>query len=403
MKRGIATFTLDTGKCPPWLFKRMVELGREMVRVLVDEYGPTEFVKRISDPVWFQSLGTVLAFDWNASGLTTILTAALKEAIRGEEKDLGVFICGGKGKTSRKTPSEILNWGQRLNLEEGKIRDLSYSSKMAAKVDSSLVQDGYQIYHHAFFFSVKKNPGQTRVLDSWAVVQQGMNTANSTARRYHWFEEMANDQNFIDEPHSGIASQTFEKNVLNLVDKKSQGNRDLSQELVSSGYNTLMKDIQLLRSHFSEYSQMVSLEVPSGKDSRNGEQLTFLKLNDPHFTTHPVVHEDFTKSKYLERILQRVTYEKPQNYESLLSIEGVGPKTIRALSLVSEIIYGADPSYEDPARYSFAHGGKDAIPYPVDTKTYDNTISIMERAVKRSKIGFLDKEKALKRVQRLSA
>ena len=158
MKRGIATFTLDTGHCPPWLFKRMVELGREMVRVLVDEYGPTEFVKRISDPAWFQSLGTVLAFDWNASGLTTILTAALKEAIRGEEKDLGVFICGGKGKTSRKTPSEILDWGQRLNLEEGKIKNLSYSSKMAAKVDSSLVQDGYQIYHHAFFFSVKKNP-----------------------------------------------------------------------------------------------------------------------------------------------------------------------------------------------------------------------------------------------------
>src|SRR3989338_447018 len=139
MKRGIATFTLDTGKCPPWLFRRMVSLGREMTRVLAEEYGPTEFVKRIADPVWFQSLGTVLAFDWNASGLTTILTAALKEAIRGQEEELGVFIAGGKGKTSRKTPDEISEWGQRLSLDSEKVKQLSYSSKMAAKVDSSLI------------------------------------------------------------------------------------------------------------------------------------------------------------------------------------------------------------------------------------------------------------------------
>src|SRR3990167_5840386 len=233
IKRGIATFTLDTGHCPPWLFKRMVELGREMVYVLVDEYGASEFVKRISDPFWFQSLGTVLAFDWNASGLTTILTAALKEAIRGQEEELGIFICGGKGKTSRKTPSEILNWGQRLNLEEGKVRNLSYSSKMAAKVDSSLIQDGYQIYHHAFFFSVKKRPENISTIDSWAVVQQGMNTGNSTARRYHWYEDIStdnsqlttnNEKDFTEEPHTGIASQAFEKSVLNLVDKKSKKN-----------------------------------------------------------------------------------------------------------------------------------------------------------------------------------
>lgn len=417
MKRGIATFTLDTGKCPPWLFKRMVVLGREMVRVLVDEYGSAEFVKRISDPVWFQSLGTVLAFDWNASGLTTILTAALKEAIRGEEKELGVFICGGKGKTSRKTPDEILNWGEKLRLDEGKIKTLSYSSKMAAKVDSSLVQDGYQIYHHAFFFSVKKNPGFSPAIDSWAVVQQGMNTANATARRYHWYDELQTNnlelrtnyynKDFVEEPHTGIASQSFETNVLNLVDKKSKKNKDISKKLVSSGYNILMKDIQLLRSHFSDYSQMISLrydsgqalQVPSGEDSRDGEQLTFLRLNDLHFTTHPVVHEDFTKSKYLDRILQKVAYESPKDYEDLLAIEGVGPKTIRALSLVSEVIYGADPSYEDPARYSFAHGGKDSIPYPVDTKTYDNTINMLQKAVRRTKIDPNIKDRVLKRLE----
>ena len=152
MKRGIATFTLDWGKCPPWLFRRMVKLGQEMTEVLIDEYGPDEFIKRIADPVWFQSLGTVLAFDWNASGLTTILTAALKEAIRGRERELGIFICGGKGKTSRKTPDEILSWGQRLQLPEHHAKNMVYNSKMSAKVDSALIQDSYQIYHHSFAF-----------------------------------------------------------------------------------------------------------------------------------------------------------------------------------------------------------------------------------------------------------
>jgi len=378
-----------------------------MTRVLVEEYGPTEFVRRIADPVWFQSLGTVLAFDWNASGLTTILTAALKEAIRGQEEEFGVFICGGKGKTSRKTPNEILDWGERLSLDEGSVNSLSYSSKMTAKVDSSLIQDGYQIYHHAFFFSVIKKPGSASLIDSWAVVQQGMNTGNSTARRYHWYEDIStdnsqlttnNEKDFTEEPHTGIASQAFEKSVLNLVDKKSKKNKDLSKELVSSGYNTLIKDIQLLRSHFSDYSQMVSFERKS-KRADSGEQLTFLRLNDPHFITHPVVNEDFTKSKYLDRILQKVTYESPKDYERLLAIEGVGPKTIRALSLVSEIIYGADPSYEDPARYSFAHGGKDAIPYPVDRDTYDTTINILQKAVRKTKIDSTSKDKALRRLE----
>ena len=188
----------------------------------------------------------------------------------------------------------------------------------------------------------------------------------------------------------------FKKNVLNLVDKKSRKNKDISKELASAGYITLMKDVQLLRKHFSDYSKMVSYRY---KNKNGPVQETLLELADPHFTTHPVVHEDFTKSKYLERILQRVAYEKPQDYESLLSIKGVGPKTIRALSLVSEIIYGADPSYEDPARYSFAHGGKDAIPYPVDTKTYDNTINILEKAIRKSKISVFDKEKALRRLK----
>lgn len=380
MQRGIATFTLDYGACPKWLFNRMVKLGREMTYVLVAEYGPREFIKRIADPVWFQSLGTVLAFDWNSSGITTILTAALKEAIRGEEKDLGIFICGGKGKTSRKTPDEILSWGERLNFSEKDTKNLVYTSKMSAKVDSSLIQDGYQLYHHAFFFSKG---------GAWAVVQQGMNTNTQTARRYHWFSDNINEM--VNEPHSGIAAQLTHKSTLNLTATKSKKNRQISVDLVSNGFQTLMKDIGIVKKHSSCLSQMVSVK------SRD-DQLTLLKLEDKEFYTHSVEWENFWDSPYLKKILEKLSSEKPNNYESLLANQGVGPKTIRALSLVSEIIYGADPSYEDPARYSFAHGGKDSTPYPVDKKTYDTTINIMAEVVRKTKLDPTEKDKALRRL-----
>ncbi len=385
MKRGIATFTLDTGKCPPWLFERMVKLGRSMTDVLIEEYGPDEYIKRIADPVWFQSLGTVLAFDWNSSGLTTILTAALKEAIRGREKELGVFIAGGKGATSRKTPDQITEWGRVLSLPEQTTKDLVYSSKMSAKVDSSLIQDDYTLYHHAFFFS--KN-------GAWTVVQQGMNAANATARRYHWYSDNPSDINFTEEPHKGIASQLFRKQTRNLVAKKSKKNKDISIELVESGYNTLMKDIEILRRHSGEVSRMLAVKT-TGQ-----QEFVFAEFDRAEFNHHEVEMEDFTKSKYLEKILQKVTYETPQDFENLLAIKGVGGKTIRALSLVSEIIYGAEPSYQDPARYSFAHGGKDATPYPIDRQTYDQTIAVLQHAVRRSKIDPIEKGKALRRISK---
>lgn len=370
MQRGIATFTLDYGKCPRWLFDRMVKLGREMVHAIIAEEGPDEFVKRIADPVWFQSLGTVLAFDWNASGLTTILTAALKEAIRGEEQDLGLYICGGKGKTSRKTPTEIAEWSGRANLAPEDSRALVYTSKMAAKVDSSLIQDGFQIYHHSFFFT--KN-------GAWTVVQQGMNAANVTARRYHWHSRNVRD--LIQEPHTGIASQTRLPEVLNLTAQQSAQTRQLSQELIAQSYKALMKDIQLLRRHSGNLSQMVSFK-------RGQQQLTLLNLENTEFDFHPVLTEDFSKSQYLEKILWKLCDEQPESYEKLLATEGVGPKTIRALALVSEVIYGADPSYEDPARYSFAHGGKDETPYPVDRKTYDESISHIKKYTAKLKNNF---------------
>jgi len=385
-RSGIATFTLDYGKCPAWLFERMVKLGREMTRVIIDEYGPEEFIKRIADPVWFQSLGTVLAFDWNSSGITTILTAALKEAIRGQEKDLGVFICGGKGKTSRKTPDEITNWGEKLNLPAPKTQSLVYGSKMAAKVDSALIQDGFQIYHHSFFFSRG---------GAWTVVQQGMNVGNQTARRYHWHSE--NIKDLVCEPHTGIISDSRQKTVLNLTAKDSEKTRDISTELVASGYHTLIKDVQLLRKHSSELHKMLALKISS--PAGDADIVKLLKLENIEFSHHPVELEDFSKSKYLEKILWQVCEQQPENYEKLLAIKGVGPKTMRALALIAEIIYAAKPSYEDPARYSFAHGGKDATPYPVDRKTYDQTIAIMKNAVQKTKLPFSEKRKIISKLE----
>ena len=385
MHRGIATFTLDTGKCPPWLFERMVKMGREIMQVMIAEFGPDEFIKRIGDPVWFQSLGTVLAFDWNASGLTTILTAALKESIRGWEKDLGIFICGGKGKTSLKTPEQIIAWSNRLSFSDRKGKNLVYNSKMSAKVDSSLIQDGYELYHHAFFFS--KN-------GAWSVVQQGMNRKNQTARRYHWFSERAKD--LIEEPHSGIASQQKISRVLNMTSRDSAKNRGISLEMLNTNYTTVMKDIQILRRHSSDLSRMVS--VQDNTDPKNPNQLTLLELENTEFHTHPVQLENFSQSKYLEKIIWKLCDRKPESYEQFLSTEGVGPKTVRALALVSEIIYGAEASYTDPARYSFAHGGKDATPYPVDRKTYDQNIAILKKLVQKTHISPLEKQKIFRRI-----
>lgn len=382
--RGVATFGLDHGHCPPWLFERMVKLGREMTEVLIAEFGPDEFIRRMADPVWFQSLGTVLAFDWNASGLTTILTAAMKEAIRGREAEFGVFICGGKGKTSRRTPEEITNWGERLSLPQTKTKNLVYNSKMSAKVDSALVQDGFQIYHHSFMFSRS---------GVWTVVQQGMNKDTLSARRYHWYSEKVED--LVCEPHAGISSELKLAKALNLSSRNSGKTRKISTELVDNGYAPLMKDISILRRHSSKLSQMYKLETQRG-------QLTLLNLETVEFRDHPVTGETFSNSKYLDKILEKVTYLKPKSYEELMAMEGVGPKTLRALALVGEVIYGAKPSYEDPARYSFAHGGKDATPYPVDRPTYDKTIAILAKAVRETRLPAKDKSGALQRLSNLA-
>jgi hypothetical protein len=372
--RGIATFTLDGGHCPPWLFERMKRLGGQIIEAAIIEFGADEVVRRMGDPVWFQSLGSVIGFDWNASGLTTVMTAALKEAVSGREEELGFAIAGGKGKTSRKTPQDIIERSELLALPASTADTLVYNSKMSAKVDSALLQDGFELYHHTFFFSRS---------GAWTVVQQGMNTEFRAARRYHWHSAEIKD--LVVDPHSGIASSA-KTPTLNLAARESVPTQKISTELVQGSLASLTKDIELLAKHSSELTRMVKVR-------RGEETLTLMDMHRGEFHKHPVKTEEFSKSSYLAKIFAKLTDEKPRTYESLVGTPGVGGKTLRALALVSEVIYGAAPSYTDPARYSFAHGGKDGTPHPVHTATYDATIEFFRTVIPKIKATPAEKER----------
>ena len=354
-RTGIANLPLHYGKVPPWLFDRMVKLAREITIAIITDFGAEEMLRRLSHPYWFQAFGCILGYDWHSSGVTTTLCGALKEGIKGLERDLGLFIAGGKGKTSRKTPSEIEGWGDSISLNPV---PLVYASRMSAKVDSSAIQDGYQLYHHVFVF--------TRG-GSWTVVQQGMNEATRYARRYHWLGEAVS--NFVNEPHSAILSEARGQ-ALNLVASESNPARTTITDIATNEKpENLLTDLKKLK----------TLDLP------------------PH---HPIgVHDLHPDS--LSRILISTYERQPQDFEQLLGLKGVGAKTIRALSLISELIYGVAPSYRDPARYSFAHGGKDGIPYPVDRKTYDQSIELLSKAINKTKLGIREKNEALNRLNRV--
>jgi uncharacterized protein len=355
-RTGIANLPLHGGKAPRWLFDRMVKLAREITIVIVTDYGADEMLRRLSDPHWFQAFGCVLGFDWHSSGVTTTLCGALKEGIRGIERDLGFYVAGGKGRTSRKTPDELRQWGQLISIDAA---PLVYASKMAAKVDSAAVQDGYQLYHHTFLFTGA---------GSWGVVQQGMNDANHYARRYHWLSQSFSS--FVNEPHSAIASEGRGQAVLNLVAAESDPTRLLIPQVVKEEKpEKLLADLRRIK----------TLTMPAH-----------------HYLSTGDLHPDS-----ISKILLSTYERQPKDFETLLGFEGVGAKTIRALSLISELIYGVPPSYRDPARYSFAHGGKDGIPYPVDRKVYDQSIAVLSKAISRAKIGLSDKKDAFLRLDQI--
>lgn len=375
MRTGIATIPLDYGKCPRWLFERMKKLSRTIAFLIVEEFGPEEFLKRLADPVWFQSFGCVIGFDWNSSGLTTTTLGALKEGLKDLQDSLGVYVCGGKGKVSRKTPEEIKEIASKNGFAFGE--KLVYASKITAKVDSCLIQAGFQIYHHNFIFTKD---------GKFAVVQQGMNIKLQKARRYHWFSQKIRD--FTEEPHSGIISDIRLK-PLNLVAKESRENKKISLELVREEPKAFLREIKLV----SEKSESLIKQ-------KRFAGFCDMELKDKEFSWHSILKEKFDL-KRLKKTIEKAHFLKPKSFENLLMTEGVGPKTIRALSLVAELIYGAKPSFEDPARYSFAHGGKDGTPYPVDKTTYDRTIEIFEKGIKLAKISLKEKEMAKQRLWQL--
>lgn len=353
MRTGTARLPLHGGKAPRWLFSRMVRLAREIVCHLVAEHGSDEVLRRLSDPFWFQAFGCVLGFDWHSSGVTTTTCGAVKEGIKGLETDLGLFAAGGKGRASRQTPREIEVACDRVSLEAA---PLVYASRMSAKVDSAAVQDGYQVYHHAFFFT-----GRGR----WCVVQQGMNEESAMARRYHWLGEGVSC--FVSEPHAAICCDA-QRPSLNLVAGESEGTRSASAELARRPPE---KTLDLA-------ARLPELALPR---------------------RHPVTMAD-VNPQYLRKILLKTYEEAPADFESLLGTEGVGPKTLRALALVSELVYGTEASTRDPARFSFAHGGKDGTPYPVDRPTYDRTIDLLHRALDRAKVDRSEKVHAFRRLAR---
>ncbi len=371
MRTGIATIPLDYGRCPRWLFERMRRLIRGITSAIIEEFGPEEFLKRLSDPVWFQSLSTLIGMDWNSSGTTTITLGALKSGLFDIQDQLGIYICGGK-RTSRKTPEEIEAYGisRGFSFSPG----LIYASKMAAKVDSSCLQDGFTLYQHNLIFT--KN-------GRWVVVQQGMAPELQKARRYHWLS--SNVKDFVEEPHSGIISDAKVK-PLNLTAKESGENREISAGLVKEEPKKFLKD----------FSKILNKSNSLIKQKRFGN-FAEMELNDVEFHWHPVLKEKFDL-KRLKKTIFLANDQNPQNFEKLLSLKGIGPKTIRALSLVSEIIYGARPSYKDPARYSFAHGGKDGTPYFPRPEELDQTIKILEKGIQKSRVSIREKIAAQKRL-----
>jgi hypothetical protein len=356
-RTGIANLPLHYGKAPPWLFQRMIKLAREITLAIVSDFGPEEMLHRLSHPYWFQSLGCVLGFDWHSSGVTTTLCGALKEGVKGLEQDIGLYVAGGKGKTSRQTPCEIERWGETLSLDP---QPLVYASRMSAKVDSAAVQDGYQLYHHVFFFTSNSR---------WAVVQQGMNEVNRYARRYHWLGETVDS--FVNEPHSAVLSEATAQ-ALNLVASESDPARS-----TITGIAKEEKPEKTL----AELKKLKTLSLPA---------------------RHQILVDDLHPDS-LSRILLSAYERQPEDFERLLGLSGVGAKTLRALSLISELVHGVAPSYRDPARYTFAHGGKDGIPYPVDRETYDRSIELLSGAIRKARLGLNEKDQALRRLNKIGS
>nr|WP_068891437.1 DUF763 domain-containing protein [Pedobacter panaciterrae] len=351
-KSGTADLPLHYGYVPKWLAERMSRLGLAITEAIIIEYGTAEVLRRLSDPFWFQSLGAVMGMDWHSSGITTSVMGALKASVNPHYKELGIYICGGKGKKSRQTPDELLKFGERTGLNGN---DLVRSSKLSAKVDNTALQDGFQLYTHNFIVNKE---------GLWTVVQQGMRNGSSTARRYHWHSSLLTS--FVDEPHTGICGKN-QGQILNLVARDALSSRNAMLSMTAEHPERMIGEVR-------------KLIMPAHHDVR-AKDIDLKRLGAMLWLSHE---------------------KNPRDFEELLLLDGMGPRTLQSLALVSEVIYGTSSRFTDPARFSFAHGGKDGHPFPVPINVYDETISILSKAVYRAKIDQTDKLHAIQKLSELS-
>jgi hypothetical protein len=353
MKRsGTADLPLHWGKVPEWLHSRMRLLGKEIITAIVEEFGPDEVLQRISDPFWFQALGCVMGMDWHSSGITTSVMGALKQAINPISNELGLYICGGRGKHSRQTPDELTKIAMKTG-HNG--HELVYASRMSAKVDNNCIQDGFSLYLHNFMLSKS---------GKWAVVQQGMNDFSGMARRYHWHS--SDLKSFVSDPHTAIIGTNLGE-IVNLSDSRAAP----AQSSI----------IDFLK-------HPVTVQI---------NEMRHLVMDRPH-----EIKEAHVNSQRLGAVLATAYDKQISQFTDFLMLEGVGPRTIQSLALVSEVIYGKPCRFSDPARFAFAHGGKDGHPFPVPLKTYDESIGVLRRAVEKAKLGVSDKLKGIEKLHKMA-
>ena len=370
------------GWVPAWLAARMAALGRVIVEAIVHHYGRDELLRRLAHPFWFQSFGAVMGMDWHSSGITTSVIGALKRGLAPLENELGVYVCGGRGRHSRRTPSELASVGERTGLAGDA---LAQTSRLVAKIDSAAVQDGYELYLHAFIVSADGN---------WCVVQQGMHDARREARRYHWLSESL--ESFFDSPHAAIEGRSRGR-IVNLADARAAQNRSAALDLLRDGPDRTLRVLRRLRAPRnaapSLFPELEPGHAPIAPCDDALEPLPHLQM--------PARHDVRASDVVLRRLhgaLAAAAERGPRDFSDVLLTPGVGARTVAALALVAEVVHGAPCRFSDPARFSLAHGGKDGHPFPVPLDVYDETIRVLKSAVERAKLGNADRLHAIRRL-----
>jgi hypothetical protein len=389
-RTGSADLPLHSGHVPPWLVTRMAALGRVIVEAIVHHYGRDELLRRLAHPFWFQSFGAVMGMDWHSSGITTSVIGALKRGLSPIQDELGLYVCGGRGRHSRRTPDELIQVGERTGLDAV---PLARASRLVAKVDSAAVQDGFDLYLHSFIVTADGN---------WCVVQQGMSDARSEARRYHWLSE--NLESFLDSPHSAIEGRN-QGTIVNLADVRAARSRHAGLELVQGGPDLAIAVLKRLRG-----GGPGSGRGPGNASAAHGNvalslfpELEPQVRNDPplphlHMPAHHDVRASDVVLRRLHGVLAAAADRGPKDFTELLLTPGVGARTVASLALVAEVVHGTPSRFSDPARFSMAHGGKDGHPFPVPLKVYDETIRVLKSAVDRAKLGNADRLHAIQRL-----